>query len=119
MNATTDPAQKSVLMLSTVRDRSVKLLELPAFSERGVLPDTSANVQMEHSLFKHFLITGPAVPGAIVPSEMPGAIVEALFLSNDGDAAVLASPEGRDAIVSAYENAVIEYFEWFPLDDNA
>jgi hypothetical protein len=42
MAATTDHAQKSVLMLSNVRDRSIKLLELPAFSERGVLPDVSA-----------------------------------------------------------------------------
>lgn len=41
MAATTDHAQKSVLMLSNVRDRSIKLLELPAFSERGVLPDVS------------------------------------------------------------------------------
>ena len=43
MCASTDPSQKSVLMLSTVRDRSVKLLELPAFSERGSLPDVSLN----------------------------------------------------------------------------
>jgi hypothetical protein len=42
MCATTDHAQKSVLMLSNVRDRSIKLLELPAFSERGVLPDVSS-----------------------------------------------------------------------------
>lgn len=41
MCATMDHAQKSVLMLSNVRDRSIKLLELPAFSERGVLPDVS------------------------------------------------------------------------------
>jgi hypothetical protein len=41
MAATTDHAQKTVLMLATVRDRSVKLLELPAFSERGVLPEVS------------------------------------------------------------------------------
>jgi N-acetylmuramoyl-L-alanine amidase len=87
---------------------------LPPEEERGVNPDTAANVMMEHSLFKHFIITGPAVPGAVDPSDMPGAIVEALFVSNDGDAAVLASPEGRDAIVTAYENAIVEYFDWFP-----
>lgn len=87
---------------------------LPAEEERGVNPDTAANVMMEHSLFKHFIITGPAVPGAVDPSDMPGAIVEALFVSNDGDAYVLASPEGRNAIVTAYENAIVEYFDWFP-----
>lgn len=87
---------------------------LPAEEERGVNPDTAANVMMEHSLFKHFIITGPEVPGAVEPSDMPGAIVEALFVSNDGDAYVLASPEGRNAIVTAYENAIVEYFDWFP-----
>jgi N-acetylmuramoyl-L-alanine amidase len=45
---------------------------------------------------------------------MPGAIVEALFVSNAGDAAVLSSPEGENAIVTAYENAIVEYFEEYP-----
>lgn len=87
---------------------------LPAEDERGVLPDSTADVQMEHQLFKHFIMTGPAVPGVIVPSKMPGAIVEALFVSNAGDAAVLSSPEGENAIVTAYENAIVEYFEKYP-----
>jgi N-acetylmuramoyl-L-alanine amidase len=83
-------------------------------AERGVLPDTTANVQMDHALYQHFIVTGPAVPGVIVPSKMPGAIVEALFVSNDTDAAVLGSPEGHDAIVTAYENAIVEYFDRHP-----
>jgi len=82
--------------------------------ERGVLPDTTANVQMDHALFQHFIITGPAVPGVVVPSKMPGAIVEALFVSNDIDATVLGSTEGHDAIVTAYENAIVEYFDRNP-----
>ena len=82
--------------------------------ERGVNPDTASNVQMEHSLYQHFIITGPAVPNAVEPSRMPGAIVEALFVSNDGDASVLASGAGRNAIVTAYENAIVEYFERYP-----
>lgn len=82
--------------------------------ERGVLPDTTANVQMDHALFQHFIITGPAVKGVIVPSKMPGAIVESLFVSNDIDASVLGSPEGHDAIVTAYENAIVEYFDRHP-----
>ena len=87
---------------------------LPAEEERGVLPDTTADVQKEQSLFRHFIMTGPEVPGVVTASKMPGAIVEALFVSNDGDAAVLSTPEGRNAIVSAYENAIAEYFERYP-----
>jgi N-acetylmuramoyl-L-alanine amidase len=91
---------------------------LPAEDERGVLPDTTADVQMEHSLFRHFIMTGPEVPGVVTASKMPGAIVEALFVSNDGDAAILAAPEGRNAIVTAYENAIVEYFERYPPGAN-
>jgi N-acetylmuramoyl-L-alanine amidase len=87
---------------------------LPAEDERGVLPDTTADVQMEHSLFRHFIMTGPEVPGVVTASKMPGAIVEALFVSNDVDAAVLSTMEGRSAIVTAYENAIVEYFERYP-----
>ncbi len=87
---------------------------LPADEERGVLPDTTADVQKEHSLYRHFIMTGPEVPGVVKPSKMPGAIVEALFVSNDGDATVLSAPEGRNAIVTAYENAIVEYFERYP-----
>lgn len=87
---------------------------LPAEEERGVLPDSTADVQKEQPVFEHFIITGPAIPGIIEPSKMPGAIVESLFVSNDGDAAVLSSDEGHGAIVTAYENAIVEYFEWYP-----
>ena len=74
-------------------------------------------MQKSYSVFNHFIMTGPEVPGIIKPSKMPGAIVEALFISNDGDALVLDSPEGRNAIVTAYENAIVEYFErYYPPD---
>jgi N-acetylmuramoyl-L-alanine amidase len=87
---------------------------LPQEEERGVLPDTTADVQEEHGTFEHFIITGPEIPGVVKPSKMPGAIVEALFMTNDGDAAVLTTQEGRTSIVNAYENAIVEYFEWYP-----
>src|SRR4029078_7109207 len=67
--------------------------------ERGVIPDSKADVQKEYTVFQHFIMTGPEIPGVIVPSKMPGAIIEALFGSNPVDASVLASPEGRQAIV--------------------
>jgi len=82
--------------------------------ERGVNPDSAADVDTPNTAFRHFIMTGPAAPGAIDPSAMPGAIVEALFVSNDLDAAILVSPSGRDAIVSAYEDAIIQYFAEYP-----
>jgi N-acetylmuramoyl-L-alanine amidase len=55
-------------------------------------------------------MTGPARPGKLVPSEMPGIIVEGLFLSNDEDAAFITSDAAASALVSAYEQAILAYF---------
>ena len=87
--------------------------EIP-IEERGVNPDSAADVQKEYAVFQHFIITGPEIPGVVVPSKMPGAIVEALFVSNDWDASVLETDAGRNAIINAYENSIVEYFEWYP-----
>jgi|SRR5579884_1123011 len=60
--------------------------------------------------FPHMVITGPAVPGYVTPSEMPGVIGEPLFITNDADAAFVLSRAGHDAIVTAYERAVLGFF---------
>lgn len=54
-------------------------------------------------------VTGPARPGKLTPSEMPGAVVEGLFLSNAEDAAFIQTPPAQDAIVGAYEAAITRY----------
>jgi N-acetylmuramoyl-L-alanine amidase len=78
---------------------------------RRVNDDKNANAQVSADAFDRYVITGPEQKGQIVPSAMPGAIVEVLFISNDQDAAFLASQDGRQAIVTAYENAVVQYFD--------
>ena len=60
-------------------------------------------------------VTGPARPGKLVPSNMPGVVVEGLFLSNDDDAQFLASGKATDAIVNAYESAIKRYFAEYPV----
>ncbi len=64
----------------------------------------------EPGLLPNMVLTGPAVAGQVEASAMPGAIVEPLFLSNDADAAFLASSAGYDAVVTAYEQAIVAYF---------
>lgn len=82
---------------------------------RGVTDDIELTVQDSHvGASDHIIMTGPAIPGKIVPSAMPGATIEPLFISNNADAAFLASPEGEEAIVMAYEQAIIKYFEKYP-----
>ena len=59
-------------------------------------------------------LTGPARPGKLVPSAMPGAVVEGLFLSNDEDAAFAVTAGATEAIVAAYEQAILRYFAEYP-----
>jgi N-acetylmuramoyl-L-alanine amidase len=42
---------------------------------------------------------------------MPAALGEALFLSNEADAAMLAKESTLDAIAQGYRNAIVQYFE--------
>jgi N-acetylmuramoyl-L-alanine amidase len=60
------------------------------------------------------VVTGPERPGELVPSEMPGAVVEGLFLSNEEDAAFIQSDIAADTIVGAYEEAIRGYFDVYP-----
>jgi hypothetical protein len=41
MCTTTDASQASVLMVSFINDRAVRLYELPSFEARGCLPNVS------------------------------------------------------------------------------
>lgn len=77
---------------------------------RRVNDDADANVIASGDVFDRYIITGPAEPGKITPSAMPGAIVESLFISNDQDAAFLATPAGPDAIAAAMQEAIRLYF---------
>jgi N-acetylmuramoyl-L-alanine amidase len=80
---------------------------------RGPKRDTDVeNTRHESGSAKHFIMTGPAVEEAsIQPSEMPGVIAEASFLSNDGDAAWIVQPANQRLVVEAYARGILEYFE--------
>lgn len=78
---------------------------------RGVNDDLTAKVEDPHQKLRHYVMIGPPQKGVPEPSVMPGAIVESLFISNDDDAAFLASDSGQQAIAAAYEQATVRYFE--------
>src|SRR5918994_4384825 len=60
------------------------------------------------------VVTGPERPGELVPSEMPGAVIEGLFLSNDEDAAFIQSDIADETLVGAFEEAITRYFSVYP-----
>jgi N-acetylmuramoyl-L-alanine amidase len=60
------------------------------------------------------VVTGPERPEELVPSEMPGAVIEGLFLSNDEDATFIRSDIADETLVGAYEEAITRYFSVYP-----
>lgn len=62
--------------------------------------------------YDHLLLLGPADPGFFTtPSDMPGAIVEPLFITDPSEGSVAASTWGRQAIAVGIAHAVEQFLE--------
>jgi N-acetylmuramoyl-L-alanine amidase len=80
----------------------------------GVWPD-SENVgpalSAAGSVYGHLIELGPPSPGYVDrPSQMPGALVEPLFLSNPGDVEVATSAAAQQRIAQGLEAGIQGYF---------
>lgn len=68
-----DPGGRSVILLAGARERSVRLLELPSFTERGVLPNVRAvclaapNAPWMSSTGRAMLVTESYKPSLLAP----------------------------------------------------
>lgn len=58
----------------------------------------------------HIFVLGPTTKNHSSVTMMPGALNEALFISNDTEAALLQKPQVIDALANAYAAAVQDYF---------
>ena len=85
---------------------------------RGAVPDTELEVEVhDFGSEEHLMMTGPAVSNndyQIVPSAMPGAVLETVFLSNDQDAAWIVQPANQRLVIEAYVQGILDYFEKYP-----
>jgi N-acetylmuramoyl-L-alanine amidase len=82
--------------------------------DRGVLVDTGLGapaLTARASAYGHLLELGPAAPGWLAhPSSMPGVLVEPLFVTDPGEAAVAESTQGQQLLAGALTHAVEQYF---------
>ena len=64
----------------------------------------------EGAVYGHLLELGPAAPGWFSrASQMPGVLVEPLFLSNSSDVAIALSQHGQQVMAEALATAVRRY----------
>lgn len=60
--------------------------------------------------YGHLLLLGPAMPGYFsTPSEMPGALIEPLYITDPFEGTIAASSTGQEAIAAGVAEAVEQY----------
>ena len=61
--------------------------------------------------YGHLLLLGPADPGWFTtPSQMPGALIEPLFITDPFEGTQAASPSGQEVIANGLAQAIEQYF---------
>lgn len=81
-------------------------------TDRGVWTDDAVGMALTSSgsLYDHLVVLGPAAAGWVdQPSEMPGALVEPLFLTNPAEARFANDPSGQLRIAEALRQGVEKY----------
>jgi N-acetylmuramoyl-L-alanine amidase len=82
-------------------------------ADDGVHPDVGygSSVTSADRAYGHLLLIGPAKAGYFsTPSEMPGALIEPLFVTNPVEASLADSAAGEQAIAHGLATAVGRYF---------
>jgi N-acetylmuramoyl-L-alanine amidase len=79
----------------------------------GVLPDSDLGsaLSAQSVAYGHLLLLGPAEAGYFsTPSEMPGALIEPLFVTDPFEGQIAASALGQQVIATGLANAIEHYF---------
>ena len=91
-----------------------------AIPNDGVLPDTtlgsyvgepsSGGIAGDAASYNHLLLLGPALAGFFTtPSQMPGAVIEPLYLTDPFEGSIANSPLGQSVVARGIARAVETY----------
>ncbi len=79
----------------------------------GVMPDVGLGAPALDDAaqdYGHLLLLGPAAPGWFsTPSDMPGALIEPLFVTDPFEASISVSAIGQQAMASGISHAIEQY----------
>lgn len=80
----------------------------------GVVDDSELGgppLDAADAAYDHLLLLGPADPGYFsTPSEMPGALIEPLFVTDSYEGSLAVSPTGQEVVAGGLAQAVEQYF---------
>jgi hypothetical protein len=83
-----------------------------AIPDEGVQQDTGLGSATDAAAqnYGHLLLLGPAEAGYFsTPSQMPGALIEPLFLTDPFEGSIAASAPGQQVIAGAIAQAIGQY----------
>jgi N-acetylmuramoyl-L-alanine amidase len=106
-------ADKNLLFARLVQSNLVASLRALGYNDvdRGIKDDS--NYRVFNGRIYEIFVLGRADGTAFHPraGNMPAALGESLFMTNDADAAMLGQDRTQQAIARGYYNAIIQYFE--------
>ena len=79
--------------------------------DRGITSDANLYTDTMDSLgnYNHLVLLGPGISGQLTPSKMPGALCEALFLSNSSEATAALDSAVQDLIAKGFAQAIQQF----------
>ena len=81
--------------------------------DEGVMPDTVLGSALDSAAlaYGHLILLGPAKAGYFTtPSQMPGALIEPLFVTDPFEGSIAVSAHGQQVIATALAEAITQYF---------
>ncbi|HEY7967352.1 MAG TPA: N-acetylmuramoyl-L-alanine amidase [Solirubrobacteraceae bacterium] len=84
-----------------------------AVADDGVHDDVGygSSVTAADRAYGHLLLLGPAKPGYFAdPTQMPGALIEPLFITNPAEASIASSSRGQVVLARGLADAARDYF---------
>jgi N-acetylmuramoyl-L-alanine amidase len=118
-------SSKSLRLAALVQDDVLAAMNARGWEipNEGVLPDTGlgsvvptapgtgGSLGADAARYGHLMLLGPAMNGYFsTPSEMPGTVVEPLFVTDPFEATIAASANGQHVIATGIALAVEQYF---------
>lgn len=96
------------------RDLQAALVSTLGTSDRGVWTDdqlAAPALTTTGQAYGHLIELGPTAPGWVdSPSQMPGALVEPLFITDPSEARIAGDPTGQGRIAQALATGIQRYF---------
>ena len=109
-------AAKSIRLARLVQDDVLSSMNSHGWGipDAGVVSDGTLGgpaLSAAAAAYRHLALIGPADPGYVPhPSQMPGVIVEPLFITDPFEATIAASKVGQEAIAKGLAQAIEQYF---------